>query len=170
MTAQTSGTRRASPPAFKSIEEELAFVKQEKEFVQNWLTDLLGGIETQLEPEQRVKLIEACGRGCFNRHSFKQEIARQGQGSVENLIAAYKHNFEIWQAADGVHIRYGEKSRGCYCPAAYYRPEEPDDLHCECTRTTHQTIWETALDRPFEVEILEAVRRGGQTCHFLVKV
>jgi len=42
------------------------------------------------------------------------------------------------------------------------------DLHCECTRATHQTVFEAALGRALPVEILETVRRGGTTCHFLV--
>ena len=48
------------------------------------------------------------------------------------------------------------------------RPAAADDLHCECTRTTHQTVFETALQRPIRVEVLETLRRGGKTCHFLV--
>ena len=96
------------------------------------------------------------------------DIARQGQGSLEKLINAYKRNFEIWQEGNLVHIRYGEVSSGCYCPAARFRPAKPDDLHCECTRTTHQTIFETALGRPLQVDVVETVRRGGKTCHFIV--
>jgi hypothetical protein len=47
------------------------------------------------------------------------------------------------------------------------RPPKPDDLHCECTRTTHQSIFETALGRPIKVDVVETLRRGGKTCHFV---
>jgi hypothetical protein len=47
------------------------------------------------------------------------------------------------------------------------RAARPDDLHCECTRATHQSIFETALGRPIRVEVRETLRRGGKTCHFL---
>jgi hypothetical protein len=150
------------------LEEQNARLRQEKEFIQNWLSDLLEAMETTLDHDTRVRLIEACGRACFQRYDFKGEIARQGQGSLENLIAAYRKNFEIWQDGDLVHIRYGEVSSGCYCPAARFRPAKADDLHCECTRMTHQTIFETALGRPFQVDVVESLRRGGRTCHFVV--
>jgi hypothetical protein len=152
------------------LEEQISRLQQEKEFIQNWLTDLLEAMETQLDRETRVRLIEACGKGCFHRFDFKQDISRRGQGSLDNLIAAYRQNFEIWREGSLVHIRYGEVSPGCYCPAARFRPARADDLHCECTRMTHQTIFETALGRPFEVEVVESVRRGGKTCHFLVRL
>jgi hypothetical protein len=143
---------------------------QEKEFIQNWLSDLMGTIETELDEATKVKLLAGCGRGCFNRFSFKSDIAKKGKGDLDKLVAAYKNNFEIWQEGNTVHIRYGEVSPGCYCPAAKYRPAKPNDLHCECTRATHQTIFETALGRPIDMKILESVRRGNKTCHFLATV
>jgi hypothetical protein len=150
--------------------DEPSRMQFEKEFVQNWLSDLLETMDAELDEKTRVKLMEGCGRGCFHRFQFKQDIAQQGKGDLQKLAAAYKKNFEIWQEGDLVHIRYGEVSSHCYCPAAYYRPAKPHDLHCECTRTTHQTIFETALGRPLKVDILESLRRGGKTCHFVVHV
>ncbi len=149
-------------------DDELSQLKMQKEFVQNWLSDLLDSIDKNLDRETQVKLVEGCGRGCFNRFKFKQDIAAKGAGSLDKLIEAYKQNFEIWKENDTVHIRYGETSSQCYCPAANYRPAKPNDLHCECTRTTHQTIFETALGKPVQVDIVESLRRGGKTCHFLV--
>ncbi len=148
-----------------SSEEPLAQALREKEFVEHWLADLLGAMDEALDRETRVKLIEACGRACYARYALKQDIARDGQAGVEELIAAYRRNFEAWRDGDDLHIRYGAVSRACYCPAARARPPVPDDLHCECTRTTHQTICETALGRPLRAEIVESLRRGGQTCH-----
>lgn len=139
-------------------------------FIENWLTDLLDTMEKTLDRESRVKLIEGCGRGCFNRHQFKKDIAAKGEGNVDKLVEAYKANFEIWKAADGIHIRYGEVSSKCYCPVVKNIPPKENDIHCECTKATHQSIFETALNRQVRVEVLESLRRGGKTCHFLVTV
>lgn len=166
--AKAAHGEEAAAPAAEAVTKELQSARGENQFVNNWLSDLFEAIDAEVEPTARVKLLEACGRGCFRRHEFKQAIARDGKGDLDQLIAAYKRNFEIWRDGDFVHIRFGEKSPGCYCPAARNRPARPNDLHCECTRTTHQTIFETALGRPFKVEVLQSVRRGGQTCHFRV--
>jgi hypothetical protein len=151
-------------------DEKYKQLLQEKEFIQNWLSDLMGTIETELDEATKVKLLAGCGRGCFNRFKFKSDIAERGKGSVDKLLEAYKSNFEVWKEGNTVHVRYGEVSQGCYCPAAKYRPAKPNDLHCECTRATHQTIFETALGRPVDVKILESVRRGNKTCHFLATI
>jgi hypothetical protein len=150
--------------------DDLEQVKREKEFIQNWLTDLLDTIDAELDLPTKVKLIEGCGKGCYNRHSFKQDIAKKGEGSLKKLIDAYHENFEAWQEGDIVHIRFGETSPGCYCPAARYREAKPNDLHCECTKATHQAIFKDALHRDVQIDILETVRRGGKTCHFAVHI
>jgi hypothetical protein len=148
--------------------EALDRADKDAAFVGNWLGDLFEAIDTDLDPAVRVKLLEACGRGCYRRHAFKQEIARKGQGDLDRLVAAYAESFEAWRDGEVLHIRYGKVSKGCYCPAAKHRPARPGDLQCECTRATHQAVCEAALGRPCRVEVLESVRRGGVTCHFAV--
>ena len=143
---------------------------RELKFIQNWVTDLMETIDQEVDEATKVKLISGCGRGCFQRHQFKQDIALKGKGDVDKLIEAYKSNFEAWrEGTDKVHIRFGEvNSYGCYCPAARYRAGKPKDIHCYCTRATHQAIWEAALSKKVDIDILQTVRRGDKTCHFLV--
>jgi anaerobic selenocysteine-containing dehydrogenase len=143
---------------------------EDKDFIANWLSDLLDGMGGQLDRDAQVKLIESCGRGCFRRHAFKRQIAADGCGSVEKLVDAYNRNFEAWVEDDGVHVRYGEVSKRCYCPVANTRAPQPDDLHCECTKATHAAIFTGALGRDVNVDIVETLRRGGKTCHFVARV
>jgi len=157
-------------PAAASRASQPSEADAEKEFLKNWMTDLFDSIDAELDQATKVRVMAGCGKGCFRRFQFKQDIAKMGKGSVENLVQAYKKNFGVWQEGGLVHIRYGEVSTRCYCPAARYHPAKPGDIHCECTRATHQTIFETALGRPVKVEVLESLRRGGKTCHFVAHV
>jgi hypothetical protein len=151
-----------------SQDSKLQELQSQKKFVENWLSDLLDSMEKNLDRATQEKLVAGCGVACFKRHSFKTDIANAGKGDLNKLIEAYKKNFEIWQNGNEVHIRYGEVSKQCYCPAANYRAAKPDDIHCECTRNTHRAIFETALGNKYRVEVAESLRRGGKTCHFIV--
>jgi hypothetical protein len=159
-----------NPPAAVTESEEFRRLRMEKEFIANWLTDLLDTMEVVLDEETRVRLMEGCGKGCYNRWTFKQDIARDGKGDLEKLMTAYRRNFEIWKDGDYVHVRFGERSKRCYCPAAAIREPKPNDLHCECTRGTHEAIFAEAMGYPVKFEILQTLRRGGQTCHFRAKI
>jgi hypothetical protein len=140
----------------------------EKQFIQNWLSDLMIQVDATLDEPTKERLLGGCGRACFERFAFKRAWAEDGRGDVDKLIAALKKNFNVQRDGNQVHIRYGLVSKGCYCPAATYRAVNPRDSHCYCTRGTHQAVWETALGRPVDVRIVETVRRGGKTCHFVV--
>jgi hypothetical protein len=163
------GNLTGSLPDYNSPQDENPeTIKAQKKFIENWLSDLLDSMEKNLDRQTQEKIVGGCGVQCFNRHQFKKDIAEAGKGSLDKLIESYKKNFEIWKDGNEVHIRYGEVSKSCYCPAANYRMPKPDDIHCECTRNTHKTIFETALGRPFQVDVAESLRRGGKTCHFIV--
>lgn len=159
-----------SPAAGQAADAPADKPDPEKEFVKNWMADLFDAIDSELDQETKVRIMAGTGRGCFRRFEFKRKIAELGKGSVDNLLAAYKKNFEVWREGDLVHIRYGEVNKKCYCPAARYHPAKPNDIHCECTRATHQAIFETALERSIDVRVVESFRRGGKTCHFVANV
>jgi hypothetical protein len=156
--------------AVSAQDDDAIRIREERDFVLNWLSDLLDAMDRELDPAVAAKLMAACGRRCYERHQFKRDIAAQGRGDLDALILAYKKNFEIWREGDLVHIRYGETSKACYCPAAKARPGRPGDLHCECTRATHAAVFEAALGRSCRVDIVKTLRRGGRTCHFVVHV
>ena len=161
----------AAPKGLAAAEDPKPCDDSQLKFIQNWVTDLMETIDNEVDEETKIKLISGCGRGCYRRHQFKQDIAAKGKGDVDKLIEAYKANFECWREGDKlVHVRFGEINKyGCYCPAARYRPGKPKtDIHCYCTRATHQSIWEAALGKPVKIDILQSVRRGDPTCHFLV--
>lgn len=161
-------------PVTAVAEQQASPCDQRLTFTQNFLSDLIETLDNETDEATKIKVMSGCGRGCFNRHQFKKDIAEKGKGSVDKLIEAYKANFEIWREAENknlVHIRYGEKNaNGCYCPAANYRPGKKNDIQCYCTRATHQAVWETALGHPVKIDILQSVRRGDPTCHFLVQL
>lgn len=166
--AATDGSAQSSSTT--GIEQFKTCDTKDLNFIRNWVTDLIDTIDAEVDEATKIKLLSGCGRGCYRRHQFKQDIAAKGKGDVDKLIEAYHGNFEIWREGQKtVHIRYGKiNSYGCYCPAARYRPGKPADIHCYCTRATHQAIWEAALGNPVSIDILETVRRGDPTCHFVV--
>jgi hypothetical protein len=146
-----SSSAAAATATATAVDEALKRAQDENRFINHWLTDLFDAIEGELDRPTQLKLLEGCGRGCFRRHKFKTDIAEAGRGDVDKLVEAYRTNFNISRDGDRVHIQYGG---GCYCPAARHRPPRPNDLHCECTRSTHEAIFSTALGRPIRAELI----------------
>ena len=73
-------------------------------FIQNWVSDLMETLDSDFPEEQKIKLMDGCGRGCYRRFTWKQDIAAKGKGSPEKLIEALKANFEVWREGNlGAH-------------------------------------------------------------------
>jgi hypothetical protein len=51
----------------------------EKQFIQNWLADLMEAIDRERDESIKIRLLGACGRACFERHEFKRNWAIQGR-------------------------------------------------------------------------------------------
>ena len=76
-------------------EDDPEIKKNNYVFLKNWVTDLMNAMYDEPDEESGMKLFESCGKGCYNRHQFKQDIAAKGKDNLENLIKAYGQNFEI---------------------------------------------------------------------------
>ena len=148
--------------------DELEKIKSEKSFILNWLSDLRESMDRHLDRETVEKLFSDCGAACFKRHKFKSDMPIKAEGNLDKLLAAYKENFEAWIDGKEFHIRFGEVNKYCYCPVGRNMPNVPNDIHCECTKGTHKAIFETTFKKPFKVDMLESVKRGGKTCHMIV--
>jgi len=48
-------------------------------FIRNWVTDLMDTIDTEVDEATKIKLLSGCGRGCYRRHQFKQDIATKAK-------------------------------------------------------------------------------------------
>jgi hypothetical protein len=158
-------------PLGASPEEDVERLKGEKKFIENWLTDLLETMEEELGEKTLIKMIEGCGRGCYKRHQFKQDIARQGKGDLEKLMEAYRKVFgNVQKEGNSVHIRFNSRAHGCFCPVLRDRPSKVHALHCHCHRATHEAIFTASLGRPCTAKIRESVRRDGEQCHFEIRL
>jgi hypothetical protein len=53
---------------------------------------------------------------------------------------------------------------GCVCPLVKKLGIEPTSNHCLCTLHHLRHVYETVLNRPVQVELLETYLRGGDSC------
>jgi hypothetical protein len=70
-----------SVPASGSSDQadKLQAFQSQKQFVENWLADLLDSIDKNPDRETQEKIVSNCGIACFNRFQFKKEIAINGK-------------------------------------------------------------------------------------------
>ncbi len=86
------------------------------------------------------------------------------QGNTIYITKAPKHPNEHAKATTPEEKRF----YFCHCDNARATKGEISQTYCFCGAGWCQRIWESILERPVKVEIIETVLQGGDVCKFAV--
>lgn len=131
-----------------------------------WVKALTESLEAEVDEATRERILVACGRSCIPR-SFVKKARKLWEGTrdidafLEALGGEWSH---LKPEDDGVFVEYDK----CYCPLVKTYPEAMTPTWCNCSRGWAKELFETALGRQVEVEMLDTIRQGGEKCRFQV--
>jgi hypothetical protein len=136
--------------------------------VHAWVVDLLAAADEQLAPEARARLLQACGRAEALRG--KPAGPPRPPVTLEQMAAGLRRQSgEDSVRLVGNRLEYAG-TRRCECPLVGAAPERLSDTWCECARGYMMTMMTERLGRPVQVDLVEAIKRGGQQCRWVFTV
>lgn len=141
------------------------------ELMQKWLTELLAGLDEQVDEQTRRRLMETCGKVCA-RHHKSIEVARsikQESKNIDEFLEKINLQKDYWC---GKWIREGDViysvCHECGCPLVLAELVELSPTFCDCSRGWVKAVFEAALGKPVEVELTQAIGKGDKVCKFVV--
>ncbi|MDH4207789.1 MAG: DUF6144 family protein [Anaerolineae bacterium] len=130
-----------------------------------WIENLVGAMDAHLDERTKAALMESCGRACARLSAIAS--AEKCRGDVDKLVAT----LEKWvgqgnaqKDGDLVHVVYPR----CLCHLVAKGPERLPDTYCLCSRGWLKEMFETVVNHPVQVDLLQSVKRGGECCRFTV--
>lgn len=132
-----------------------------------WIEDALGAIKASFDCNA-IQIIEACGRGCAQRHnriagmeSMREEAAhcKTKADYVDFLNGKIPARFV--EVSDGIEMHLGKTE--CSCPISKEITKNKEML-CHCTCGEDKAVWSAFFGREVEIEIVESFLRGGKDC------
>lgn len=139
-----------------------------KEFTQRWVKNLIESIDTHLDEETKMRLMESCGRACARGGPIR--AAKEHQGDLDNWLAtlAKWHGGEEFIRRDGdvVYVICAE----CLCPLVKDGPPRLPDTYCYCSLGWMREMFGTVVEKPADVELVESIKRGGEKCRFIIRL
>lgn len=150
---------------------------------ESWIKDLMDNVDTMLDEETRIKLMQECGRACFTR-AFG--VAPEEKPTIEEarryLEALKAQGAKVRQEGDKTVILYswGRDHQNpwglilgdgyCMCPVVETGPEELSPTYCYCSTGYVKESFSRALGKPVKVELLDSLKKGGKNCIFRIEV
>lgn len=134
-----------------------------------WIAELMVRLEKGVGREVAGAVMEACGRQCIGKSTLARarEVAAGAQ-DVDDLLAqlnaAHLGGGHLRREGDVIHAAYDR----CYCGSVSEAKEPVPPTYCRCSCGWYGELFQAALGRPVEVELLGSIASGGAQCRFLI--
>lgn len=133
-------------------------------YIQNAIKQL----ELSEERTKGICIMEKCGRECFNQHKLADEL-KQKTLSIEEIIRILNKG--------SVSIKMEDKNtiiaeyRMCFCHIVKKtRNIFKSDIYCHCSVGWWKGLFESILEKPVEVDLIQTIITGGKTCRFIIHI
>ncbi len=136
-------------------------------FMQKRFAKLLGIIESSVDEETKLKMIEQLGRACSKEDASGYLPFK---GNVRGYLKASEKEFFEKTVFDESAKRItliGKKTESCFCPFADVSVTPKS--FCNCSLGFMKQTFETILEKPVEARVVESVLRGGERCSFEIR-
>jgi predicted hydrocarbon binding protein len=138
-----------------------------------WLRDAVGRLEQLTGPETSTLIMERCGRQCCGA-TFRKRVKQVMAESTSMGEFLTKLNDT---GLGGGRLTLKDESiiaggyDHCYCGQVKQTEEPfPTLTYCHCSVGWYRQLFESALERPVEVELVQSIISGAESCEFLIRV
>ena len=137
------------------------------ERTQKWITNLMDGLDKNVDKETIIKILEQCGRQCQSQSLIKKakaiyEKSKNTDDFLNKLAQVYKH---LHREGNKVSVVYPK----CYCSQVNKIPKgKLSGTYCNCSRGWAKALLEGATGKPVEVNMEKSIINGDDQCKFEV--
>lgn len=141
-------------------------MSSDADFGRAWAACLVASLGESLPGDAFGQVMQQCGRKCARTHAAK--LIEGAKGSVDALLDAFGKDVgpeNATREGDELHLRYPQ----CYCPMVSAVEDPLPPQYCECGRGFVLEAFSAVASKPVAVELVGSIKRGGSTCHFIIK-
>lgn len=136
-----------------------------------WIRGLMDRLEDEVGERVAKEIMVDCGRQCIARGALKRahrlwQEAEDIDDFLDKLNQAHIGGGNLRREGDIVYGSYGR----CYCGSVSKAKERLSSIYCSCSCGWYKELFETALERPVEVELLDSIVQGAEACRFAIRI
>ncbi|MDH5714467.1 MAG: DUF6144 family protein [Candidatus Aminicenantes bacterium] len=135
-----------------------------------WLKGAIERLEKLVDKETAVKIMESCGLECCSSAVIKR--AKQLM-SKSSSIAEFLNKF----SAGGYRFILKDNNiiigtyNKCYCGQVKHTKETfITNTYCQCGVGYLRQLFQSALEKPVKVELIQSIITGAERCEFIINI
>lgn len=155
--------------------------KTDKRKIAGWVRGAMERLDSLVKEETKVQIMENCGRDCadVNMKVIERAKARRRKfKSTEEFLEAERR-----KPMTGTRLAIeGNMLYQFYTPRAFTRPmrcycgllrglsdeETVSKTYCHCSKGFVKKFWESVLERPVKVDLIQSAVSGADECEFAI--
>jgi hypothetical protein len=155
--------------------------KTSKRKISEWVKDAMERLDTFVDEKTRINIMENCGINCaqVNKRVIEKAKARRKMYiNTEEFLEALEKDpmpgTRINREGDTLYHYYTPQNftrpMRCYCSLLRGLPynKTVSSTYCHCSKAFVKKYWETILEKPVKVELIQSAVSGAQECKFVV--
>ena len=133
-----------------------------------WIKGSIKRLEQQIGKEKSIKIMENCGRDCCKKHARYKRLIKESKSIEEFLDKLSTGGFQFRLKDKKTIVGKYDK---CYCYMVK-QTKKPflTKTYCHCGAGHIREIFESFFNKPVEVELMQSVITGSESCKFLIHV
>ena len=137
-----------------------------------WWREAIERLEKEVDKETAIKTMESCGRKCCGLGHRKTAKKLMGESkSIKEFLNKLNKKFR------GVRFKLKDKNTvvvrydKCFCGQVKQTKQHfPTTTYCQCGLAWEKQFFESALEIPVEVELVQTVITGAESCEFIIHI
>ena len=131
-----------------------------------WIKGAIERLEKQVGKKTAIKIMENCGIDCCRKHARYKKLIKESKSIEEFLDKLSTGGFQF-KLKDKNAIIGTYKKCYCYLVRQTIIPF-PTRTYCYCGAGHIKEIFESFFKKPVEVELVQSVITGADTCEFII--
>jgi len=154
-------------PSNLSLKFQESEMTQKQKILHDWLSNLMKNMDSLLDEESKIKVLEECGRACAGKHAKKEAL--KSKGDLDGWLATMKKwvgENNVQKEGNTVRLTYSK----CFCPLVGSIDSLLSSTFCNCSRGWLKENFETVVGKPAKVKLEDSIMMGGQECRFSIQL
>lgn len=152
-----------------------------KKTIALWVRDAICRLDSTVDENTRRQIMENCGRNCasINKRVIESTKTRRKKfKDLDTFLEAEQRKpmkgTRLCREGTILYQYYTPQAftppMRCYCSLLRGLPKEMSVsiAYCHCSKAFVQNLWESVLEQPVKVELLQSVVSGDSECKFAI--
>ncbi len=136
-----------------------------------WIRDMVIRLSSEIGEKKARQVMQGCGSQCIGP-SVLERARRLKQRStglddlINRLNRAHIGGGKLQRKENEIHAAYER----CYCGSISRSRQKIPITYCYCSCGWYQRLFETLLEKPVRVQLINSIADGAADCRFIIHI